>query len=84
MRVVSNFPIPEVSTPVPSLMTMRLAVVSIFWDHRADAAAFCFGYSGSDFFQLCFLVSQVLIDLGDVVVVGFLHFFFVAFKIIFG
>ena len=84
MRFVSNLPIPEVSTPVPSLMTIRLALVSIFRDQRIDGSAFCFLFTGSDFFQFSFLVSQVLIDLGDVVVVGFLHFFFVAFKIIFG
>ena len=84
MRAVSNFPIPEVSTPVPSLITMRLAVVSIFRDQRIDVSAFCFLSTGSDFLQLSFLVSKVLIDLGDVVVVGFLHFFFVTFKIIFG
>ena len=84
MRAVSNSPIPEVNTPVPSLMTMRLAVVSIFIDQRIDSSAFYFLFTGSDFFQFSFLVSQVLIDLGDVVVVGFLHFFFVAFKIIFG
>ena len=84
MRAVSNSPIPEVNTPVPSFMTMRLAVVSIFRDQRIDVSAFCFLSTGSDFFQFSFLVSKVLIDLGNVVVVSFLHFFFMSFKIILG
>ena len=37
-----------------------------------------------DFFEVCFLAGQVLVDVRDVIVVRFLHVFFVALEIIFG
>ena len=85
MRAVSKLPMPDVRTPVQSLITTRLECASMAEarGQKSDGRDLWLLFLGLYLLQVGFFFDKVIVDFGDVVVVRFLHVFFVALVIIF-